>query len=149
MQKTVHLYVPVEYSFKHYFLPKINPSAFESFEVDRHRHGIQRKGNNHLVVFLDFRLQKEPSQFTSSGDGATGEFFLQKPDEADLFHRTLGRQKQVAVYSLAYQARMTVIAWKLLVDITDDEKVLVRDDHGHLKAGPQCAGEHRKLLGQA
>src|SRR5579859_4954853 len=132
MQKTVHFYVPAEYGFKSYFLPKINPSAFENFEVSRHRHGIQRKGNNHLVVFLDFHLQKESTLFTAPGGHEAGEFFLKKPDDAELFRRTLGRQKEVAVYSLAYQALMTVIAWKLLVDIADDQKILVLDDHGHL-----------------
>ena len=149
MPKIFNFYVPAEYNFKQYFLPKINHLDLEYFEVDSHRHGIQRKGNNHLVVFLDYCLKKAPSHFTETNNDGVGSFFLEKTDEAKLFKKMFEDQGEVAVFTLSYNARMSVVAWKLLVDIANDERVLVRDDHGRLVTGPQCVQEHKELLGQA
>ncbi len=146
MPMVFNFYVPADYGFKNYFLPKIKHPSLEYFDVDRDRYGIQRKGNNHLVVFLDYCFQKAPSEFTEpKGDGAN-DFVFEKPHQIEFFNRMFRHQKEVAVYSLSYHARMSVIVWKLLIDITDDEKVMVEDNLGHLMTGPQCAREFEQLL---
>lgn len=149
MPMIFNLYVPGEYTFESHFLPRIQETHLECFEVDRNRHGIQRKGNNHLVVFMDFCLKGPPSKFTEpDGDGAQ-EFLFEKPHEIEFFNRVFAGQKEVAVFSLAYKARMSVILWKLLVHIADDERMMVEDDQGNLMTGPQCVQELKHLMGQA
>jgi len=146
MLKIFNLYVPVEYTFKNYFLPRINYSDLEYFEMGPHRHGIQRTGNNHLLVFLDFCLKKPPSKFTKAKSVETGDFRMRTPAEIKLFKRIFARQKEVAAFSLTYHPRMSVMLWKLLIQVVDDPKIMVRDDSGHLMTGRQCIQEIKKLL---
>ncbi len=148
MPKKFKIFVPGEYTFMNYFLPGIKNPALECFEVDKRRHGVQRKGNNHLVVFLDFCLKKESSKFIEANGNETEDFLMETPADIDFFKRMFGCQKEVAVFSLSYNARMSVIAWKLLIDIANDEKLLVVDDSGKLMRGPECVKEHELLLGQ-
>src|ERR1700733_14304446 len=111
MSKIFNLFVPGEYTFENYFIPKIKNPAVECFEVGKVRHGYQRKGNNHLVVFLDFCLKKETSRFTKVNGSEAEHFLLEDQTDIELFNRVLRQQKEVAVYSLAYNAKMSVIAW--------------------------------------
>jgi hypothetical protein len=147
MSMTFNLYVPSEYTFKNYFFPRIQNPSLEFFEVDKRRYGIQRKGNNHLVVFLDFCLKKPPSEFTRLNSSEAGDLLVESPAVIELFNRMFGRQKEVAVYSLSYNARMSVIAWKLLTEIANDEKIMVEDDSGQWMSGPECVRELKELLG--
>ena len=148
MAKNFNLYVPSEYTFLDYFRPRIVDPGLEWFEVDLRRHGVQRKGNNHLVVFLDFRFQGPPSFFTG-GSGKAGSFGLRTPAEAELFNRVLGGEREVAVYSLAYHVRMSILAWRLLTQVADDGRVLLEDEPGLLSPGPDFVREHLRLLGSA
>lgn len=57
------LFVPGDYAFGNYFLPKIKNQTIDFFEVSHKRRGIQRKGNNHLVVFLEFVCKRAPAEY--------------------------------------------------------------------------------------
>lgn len=149
MPMIFNLYVPADYTFKNYFLPRIKRPSLECFEIDKNRHGIQRKGNNHLVVFLDFCLKKPPSEFTNANSGEADDFLIEEPADINFFNRIFGRQKEVAVYSLSYHGRMSVIAWEVLIEIADDEKVVLENDFGKLVRGPEWVQDHKVLMGQS
>ena len=147
MKMNFYFYVPPEYTFEGYFSPKVDPSSLEFFEVDRRRRGIQRKGNNHLVVFLDSCVQAEPARFLEPEEAGMNGLRMRTPAEKDLFNRLFGGQKEVAVFALSYHARMSVIAWKITAALADDERILVKNDAGNLMAGRECAHELKSLLG--
>lgn len=148
MPKNINLYVPAEFTFMNYFLPGIKNKTLEHYEVDAKRYGVQRVGNNHLVVFLDFRLKKASPQFIKALEGRADDFFLKNPADIDLFGQVFKSQKEVALFSITYSSRMSVIAWKLLIDIADNDKILVEDDKGHFMKGPDCVQELKALLVQ-
>jgi hypothetical protein len=148
MPMIFNIYVPSEYKFKNYFLPRIKKPSLKCFEVDKNRRGIQRKDNNHLIVFLDFCFKKNPSEFTHINGDAAGDFFIKEPAEIELFNGVFGQQKEVAVYSLSYHGRMSVIAWEVLIAIADDEKVLIEDETGKLIAGTEWVREHKAVMGE-
>ena len=148
MPKVFDIYVPGEYTFENYFLPKIKNSTLDCFEVDKNRHGVQRKGNNHLIVFLDFHLKKPSLEFTKINGDQVEDFFIEEPADIELFNRVLGREKEVAVFSLSYHARMSVIAWEVLLAVADNEKVVVEDDLDKLMDGPKYVRDLKKFLGQ-
>jgi hypothetical protein len=148
MPMIFNLYVPAEYTFENYFLPKIESPSLEFFEVDEKRRGIQRKGNNHLIVFLDFCLKTAASEFTQGDSDQVLDFRFGTPADIDFFNRVFSRQKEVAVYSLSYHGRMSVIAWEVLNLIADNVKVVVEDESGKLMEGPAYVREHKKIMGQ-
>ena len=146
MSKIFKLYVPPEYTFENYFCPRIVNREMECFDVDHKRHGFQRKGNNHLVLFLDLQMKMATAEFLQGcGEGAD-EFHLKTLEDIELFKNVFEGQKEVAVYSLAYQARMAVIAWKMIMEVAENEQVLVLDDSGKLMRGPECVEEHKRLM---
>lgn len=148
MPKIFNLYVPAEYNFNNYFLLKINKPTLEHFEVDSRRHGIQRKGNNHLVVFLDFHGKKSSSRFAEVLAEPQGEFFMKSDAEVGLFNQMFGGQKEVAVYSVAFTSKMSAFAWKVLFDLVNDDRILVEDDTRKLMKGADCAKSLSLVLGQ-
>lgn len=147
MQMSFYFYVPAEYTFEGYFLPKIDPSSLDFFEVDRRRRGIQRKGNNHLVVFLDYCLKAEISRFMEGEGGEADRFRMRTSAERGLFGGLFGDQREVAVFSLSYHARMSVIAWKIVVSLADNAGILVKNDAGNLMRGDECVHDLKGLLG--
>ena len=146
MQQLYNLFVPAEYTFKSHFVPKIKDPILDCFEVDGSRQGIQRKGNNHLVVFLDFCLKAPPEKFLEVAKNENYDFHFKTPPDVELFMRVFGQQKEVALFSLSFNPRMTVLAWRLLIEIADDDKTLVEDEGGHLRTGPDCVRELRELM---
>jgi hypothetical protein len=149
MPMIFNLYVPVEYTFEKYFLPRIESPSLEFFEVDENRRGIQRKGNNHLIVFLDFCIKKASSEFTKSKSDGVDDFLISSPVDIEFFNRMFILQKEVAVYSLSCHGRMSVIAWEVLNLIADNEKVVIEDESGKLMAGPAYVREHKKIMGRS
>lgn len=148
MKRNFNIYAPAKCTFENYFLPRVQKPALDHFEVDKKRYGIQRKGNNHLVVFLDYHGKKNVAKFSEVGGGEQGEFFTKPSSEAGLFATIFSGHGEVAVYSISYSLKMSVFAWKLLSEVVDDAKVLVEDDSGHLMTGPDCAKAMRELLKQ-
>ena len=148
MPMIFNLYVPAEYTFKNYFLPRIKKPSLKCFEVDKKRHGIQRRNNNHLIVFLDFCFKKPPSEFTQTKDDEADDFLIEAPADIELFNRMFSRQRVVSVYSLSCNGRMSVIAWEVLIAIADDEKVLIEDESGKLVAGVEWVREHKAIMGE-
>ncbi len=146
--KNFNLYVPGTFKFENYFLPRIQNPTLEYFVVNARRYGIQRKGNNHLVVFLDFCLIKPPGQFIETDETETGVYNLKTPATLEMFNRLFIREKDVSVYSVSFHSRMSAIAWKLLIDIADDDKIMIEDDSGNFVGGPQCARDLKHLFGQ-
>ncbi len=144
MSKRFNLYVPGDYTFKDHYLPLIDKIGLDSFEAGPHRYGIQRKDNNHLVVFLEHSLHMAPSHFIQGDE--TGRFALETPQEAALFERVLGKQKDVSVFSLFYTPRMTPMAWRVTAEIADDPKCLVMDESRHFLTGPDCVLELKSLM---
>ena len=146
MQKIYNLFVPAEYTFKNHFIPKIKNPVLESFEVDSSRQGIQRKGNNHLVVFLDFCLKAPPEKFLEVAESENFEFHFRASGDVDIFRKKFAGQEAVALYSLSYNPRMTVLAWKLLMDIADDGRILVENEDGTLMDGHACVEDLKQML---
>jgi hypothetical protein len=144
MSKRFHLYVPGDYTFRGHYLPRIDQMGLDSFEASSRCYGIQRKDNNHLVVFLEQAALTEPSYFTSGKEN--DRFALKTPGEIELFEKTLGHHKEVSVFVLFYTARMTPMAWKVMAGIGDDPKVLVMDESRHFLPGPDCALELKALM---
>jgi hypothetical protein len=144
MSKRFNLYVPSELSFHRHFKPLLEQTDLESFEADHHRFGIQRKGNTHLVVFFEHSLTLEPSQFLQVNH--TGRFGMENSQEKALFEKVFGSQKEVSVFSIFYTSRMTPLAWRLLIEIADDPRVLVMDEARHFMPGPDYARDLRELL---
>ncbi|HVZ80676.1 MAG TPA: hypothetical protein VHE12_07740 [bacterium] len=144
MTKRYNLYMPGEYSFKGHFLPLIEKAELDAFEADTHRWGIQRKDNNHLCVFLEHSLKMGPSHFTQGEE--TGRFAIQAPKDKALFERILGDRKEVSVFALFYTPRMTPLAWKVMIELADDPKILVMDDARNFMPGPDCALELKGLM---
>ena len=149
MWKNFNIYVPGEYTFEKYFLPRIKNPILDLFPVNARRYGIQREGNNHLVVFLDFCLKKESAKFAEVEEGESGVFNLKNPAETEIFNGLFAGQKEVAVYTVSYHPRMSAIAWKLLIDILDDEKIMVEDDSGNFMRGPNCVKDLKSLYEKA
>ena len=145
MWKNFNLYVPGEYSFEKHFLAKIKNPILEFFPVNSRRYGVQRQGNNHLVVFLDYCLKKDFSKFSEADEGESGVYNLKNPTETEIFKDLFEGEKEVAVFSVSYHPRMSAIAWKLLIDILEDEKIMVEDDSGNFMRGPHCVKELRSL----
>lgn len=148
MPMNYNIFVPAKYTLENYFLPKIKNPTLEHFEVDRKRHGIQRKGNNHLVVFLDFRGKKSSVDFAELGGGDQGEIFMKNQEELTLFRKVFKDHKEVAVFSLSFNSRMSVFVWKVLIELVDEELILVEDESGKIMSGPDCARSLRSLMGQ-
>lgn len=144
MPKHFNLYVPAALTYRDHFLPRIGRAGLETFEVDAHRFGIQRPDHNHLLVFLEHSLTMEPPEFLQ-GD-RTGRFAMEGPTEALLFKGTLAGEKEVSVYSLFYTNRMTSMAWRVILAVADDPRVLVMDEARHFLPGPDCALELRGLM---
>jgi hypothetical protein len=143
MLKNIYLYVPVGYSFGNYFIPKIKNPNLECFEAGRTRMGIQRKGNNHLVVFLEFGFKKRPLP----GEKVD----LNEQPWPEEFHREFvvsffKKEPEIALYKLVYDARMSIVAWEILTEIADDERILVDEGLGSCLNGPQLANELKELL---
>jgi hypothetical protein len=149
MLKNFNIYVPGGYSFEKDLLPRIKNPILEFFPVNARRYGVQREGNNHLVVFLDFCLKKDPAKFAEAEEGESGAFNLKNPTETEIFNALFSAQKEVSVYTVSYHPRMSAIAWKLLIDILDDEKIMVEDDSGNFMRGPHCVKELKALYGKA
>ena len=141
MPMIFNLYVPAEYTFENYFLPRIESPSLEFFEVDEKRRGIQRKGNNHLIVFLDFCLKKASAEFIKTNSDGVDDFLIESPVDIEFFNRFFSPQKEVAVYSLSCHGRMSVIAWEVLI--------LIADESGKLMAGPVYVREHKKIMGRS
>jgi hypothetical protein len=148
MPMIFNLYVPAEYTFEIYFIPKIKSPSLEFFDVDKNRRGIQRKGNNHLIVFLDFCLKKRALEFTKNNSGEADDFLIESPSDIKFFYRMFGQENEVSVFSLSYHGRMSVIAWEVLIEIADDPRVVVEDERGKLVDGPECIQEYKMLMGQ-
>ena len=146
MQKLYNLFVPAEYHFKNHFLPKIKNPDLDCFEVDDSRQGVQRKDNNHLVVFLDFCLKGPPEQFLEEAKNDNYSYHFRSPQDVELFTKTFGQQKEVALFSLSFRPQMTVLAWKLLIDIAEDERTLVEDEEGRLLNGAHCVQELKQMM---
>lgn len=144
MSKRFYLYAPGAYTFRGHYLPRLDQMGLETFETSSRCYGIQRKDNNHLVVFFEHSAQMEPSQFTRGDEG--GRFTLTTPQEIDLFEKTLGHHKEVSAFFLFYTPRMTPLAWRVMAGIADDPKVLVMDEARHFLPGPDCAQELRGLM---
>jgi hypothetical protein len=149
MPMIFNLYVPAEYTFESYFVPMIKGPLLEFFEVDKNRRGIQRKGNNHLIVFLDFCLKKPASEFTKNCGGEADDFRIEAPSDIKFFYRMFGQENEVSVFSLSYHGRMSVIAWEVLIEIADNPRVVVEDETGKLVGGPECIQEYKMLMGQS
>lgn len=144
MSKRFNLYVPGEYTFKGHFKPRIESAGLDSFEADTHRWGIQRRENNHLVVFMEHSLTMEPSHFTHAEE--IGRFALESSGEKTAFQKILGGQREVSVFTLFYTSRMTPLAWRAMVGMVDDPRILVMDETRHYAAGPDCVLELKGLM---
>lgn len=145
--KNFNLYVPGDFQFGNYFLPRIKNPQLEFFPVNARRYGVQRQGNNHLVVFLDFCLKKSPYQFIEIDETESGVYNLIAPMDVEMFNRLFGLEKEVSVFSVSYHSRMSAIAWKLLIDIAEDERIMAEDDSGNFVGGPQCVRDLKHLFG--
>jgi hypothetical protein len=143
MQKNIYLFVPTEYSFAGYFIPKIKNPHLECFEAGKNRLGIQRRGNNHLVVFLEFGFKKRPAGL-AAGD------LSEQPWPEEYHRKFVGsffrKEHEISVFKLIYEARMSIVAWEILAEIADDERVLADEGLGSCLSGPQLARELKDLL---
>ncbi len=146
MTKEFLLYVPSSYTLRNYFLPKLEKPAMESFEITSNRIGIQRKGNNHLVVFLEFSFKRPMEEFFLIHDGEAGDLFLHSPSDREFFRQMYIDEKEVSVFSLAYHPRMSVLAWESIAEIADDPRIIVRDVSDELIKGDELAREFKELL---
>jgi hypothetical protein len=146
MIKEFLLFVPGDYAFGNYFLPKIKNPNIDFFEVSHMRRGVQRKGNNHLVAFLELVCKRPPAEYPILLDGEAGALILVNPSEREFFTQMFKNQKEVALFSLHYHARMSVLAWEIMVEIADDPRVMVKDDSVELARGVDIAAELKSLL---
>ncbi len=143
MQKNIYLYVPAEYSFENYFIPKITSPQLECFEAGRTRLGIQRKGNNHLVVFLEFSFKKRP---VSDDKGDLNENPWPQEFHREFVSSFFHKEPEIALFKLVYDARMSIVAWEILTEIANDDRILVDEGLGSCLSGPQLAKELKELL---
>jgi len=146
MIKEFLLFVPGEYTFANYFAPKIKNPNIEFFELNAKRRGIQRKGNNHLVLFLEFVCTRPAGEYPMVLDGEAGALMLDNPSDRDLFSRMFENHQEVSTFSLQYHARMSVLAWETMVEIADDPRILVKDVSSEWKKGTDLAAELNEVL---
>jgi hypothetical protein len=142
MNKKIIMMVPGEYDFSTYFERKIRNPKLEIFEVDTRRRGIQRKGNNHLLVFLNFEYKKKASELYTLELREDKTLYLSEHSRRELVHE----KQEISVYSLVYEARMSLIAWEVLVEIVNDNRIIVDEGVGGLTRGPDLAVELKQLL---
>lgn len=146
MIKEFLLFVPGEYTFKNYFSPKIKNTTIEIFEINSNRRGIQRKGNNHLVLFLEFVCARPAGDYPIILDGEAGALMLNNASEREFFKNMFEGHEQVSIFSLQYHARMSVLAWETMVEIANDPRIMVKDVSSEWMKGTDLALELSEIL---
>ncbi len=146
MIKKMVLVVPGEYTFENFFAPRFKKTNLEIFDVDTNRRGIQRKGNNHLVVFLDYVYKKPLDQFSETQGIESETIVYLTQTHIEFFKQMFDHQKELSVYALSYDARMSLIAWEVITHIADDKRVLVEEGFGEWMKGPELARELKDFL---
>lgn len=91
-------------------------------------------------------MQKGTGRIPLVLDGEAGALILENPSERDVFNRMFEGQREVSLYSLHYHARMSVLAWEIMLEIADDPLVLVKDDSGAMTRGADLAAELNQVL---
>jgi hypothetical protein len=130
MSRSFIILAPAKYTYENHFLPLIKNPTLEFYKVDDDRYGIKDRKNSQFVVFLDFDGIENSSRFIENNVSKEdfNDCFLEDPTGRELFKEILAHQKKVATFQLVFHTRSLALAWKLLVDIADDENILIMDD---------------------